>query len=208
MDVCAGLTPLAVSALALLEERPMHPYEMLHLLRERGRAEVLTIKAGSLYHTMSRLAELGLAQVQATERDGNRPERTVYGLTEKGRRAYVSWVRAHLDAPTSPQEYSVALAEAHNLDAAELAAILVGRRGELTARADSLRARIASARDRGIPEAFYLEHERRLALLDCDIAWTAEALSRLAANDIIWSYQDPRAGQHRAGSHENRTKTA
>jgi len=194
----SGMTPLAVSALALLEERAMHPYEMLQLFRERGHGEILTIKAGSLYHTMTRLADLGLAEVHSTERDGNRPERTVYALTPAGRRAYVSWVRARLDAPSTPQEFDVALSEAHNLDAAEVAAILAGRRAELVKRADSLRAGIANARERGVAEAYYLEHDRRLTLLDADIAWTERALARLAADDIVWSQNDPRAGR-RAG---------
>ena len=90
------LTPLAVTALALLEERPMHPYEMLQLLRLRGKDAVLTIKPGSFYHTVARLAELGLADVHSTGRDGNRPERTLYALTERGHEAIVRWVR---DAP-------------------------------------------------------------------------------------------------------------
>jgi DNA-binding PadR family transcriptional regulator len=188
-----GMTPLAVSALALLEERPMHPYEMLQLLRERGKDEILTIKAGSLYHTMSRLAEHGLAQVHATERDGNRPERTVYGLTDAGRRAYVAWVRKHLDAPTTPQEFAVALAEAHNLDRGEVAATLKRRVSELTMRAEALRHGLVAAHERGIPDAFILEHDRRLALLDCDLAWTDSALRRLESGDLVWSYEDPRA---------------
>jgi DNA-binding PadR family transcriptional regulator len=197
-----GMTPLAVSALALLEEHPMHPYEMLQLLRERGKADICTIKAGSLYHTMSRLAELGLAEVQGTERDGNRPERTVYGLTEAGRRAYVAWVRSRLAAPATPQEFAVALAEAHNLDPTEVVKILTNRRAQLAERAEGYRTAIDSARERGIPEAYYLEPERRLALLDCDIAWTDDILRRLSTGDIVWSMQDPRAGRRTKESPE------
>ena len=168
----------------------MHPYEMLQLLRVRGRAEICTIKGGSLYHTMSRLAELGLAKVHGTERDGNRPERTVYRLTETGRRCYVAWVRSRLRAPATPQEYAVALAEAHNLEANEVAAILRDRRDELATTAESLRSSLDSARQRGVPEAYFLEHSRRLALLDCDLAWTESVLHRLSTSDIAWPHDD------------------
>jgi DNA-binding PadR family transcriptional regulator len=190
----AELTPLAVSALALLEERPMHAYEMLQLLRDRGKDAILTIKGGSLYHTMSRLADLGFAQVRSTERDGNRPERTVYELTAAGRQKYVTWVRARLQAPATPQEFAVALAEAHNLEAREVEAILLVRRAELSEHADTLRAALKSAQGRCVADAYMLEADRRLALLDCDIAWTDGVLRRLSTSDMVWSSTDPRAG--------------
>jgi DNA-binding PadR family transcriptional regulator len=189
-DQFSGMTPLAVSALALLEERPMHPYEMLQLLRMRGKAEMFAIKGGSLYHTMSRLADLGLAEVHGTERDGNRPERTVYRLTETGRHCYVAWVRSRLRAPTTPQEYAVALAEAHNLGAGEVTAILRDRRDQLTTAVQTLRSGLDSARQRCVPEAYFLEHSRRLALLECDLAWTASVLHRLSTSDLAWPHDD------------------
>ena len=190
VDRFSGMTPLAVSALALLEERPMHPYEMLQLLRVRGKAEMFTIKGGSLYHTMSRLADLGLAQVHGTERDGNRPERTIYRLTETGRRCYVAWVRSRLRTPGTPQEYAVALAEAHNLAASEVATILRDRHDELATAAESLRSKLQSARARCVPEAYFLEHTRRLALLECDLVWTESVLHRLSTSDIAWPHDD------------------
>jgi DNA-binding PadR family transcriptional regulator len=195
MDDVFRMTPLAVSALALLEERAMHPYEMLQLLRERHKATIFTIKAGSLYHTMARLAELGLAEVQGTERAGNRPERTLYALAPAGRQAYVAWVREHLDRPTTPQEFAVALAEAHNLHTDEVVAILSGRHAELSMQAKALRSELGQVRERGVPEAYYLVFVRMLALLDADVAWTAETLRRLDAGDIHWSYQDRPAGE-------------
>ncbi|MES1169908.1 MAG: PadR family transcriptional regulator, partial [Leifsonia sp.] len=192
MGELVGMTPLAVSALALLEERPMHPYEMLQLLRVRAKAEMITVKAGSLYHTMSRLVDHGLAEIHGTERDGNRPERTVYRLTDAGRRCYVAWVRSRLLEPATPQEYAVALGEAHNLAVDEVATILRSRRDELAALADELRTGLADARARNVPDAYVLEHLRRLALLDCDIAWTDDTVRRLSTRDISWTREADR----------------
>ena len=42
------------------------------------------MKAGSLYHTVERLQRNGLIEVVDTQRDGRRPERTVYGMTQAG----------------------------------------------------------------------------------------------------------------------------
>ena len=78
------LTPLGIAVLELLHERPMHPYEMATLMRERYVHLRVNVKAGSLYHTVERLFRDGLIEVVDTQRDGRRPERTVYGMTQTG----------------------------------------------------------------------------------------------------------------------------
>lgn len=180
------LTPLAVTALALLEERPMHPYEMLQLLRLRGKDAVLTIKPGSFYHTVARLAELGLADVHSTGRDGNRPERTLYALTELGHEAIVRWVRTHLAAPATPQEFAIALAEAHNLDFHEAVEILQARLDRLRAEEARLRGVLDGAHAKGVPFAYHLEVDRRADMTRADAAWTASTLEHLAADAAAW----------------------
>lgn len=80
----AKLTPLGIAVLELLHERPMHPYEMAQLMRERYVNTRVNVKAGSLYHTVERLHRDGLIEVVDTQRDGRRPERTVYGMTQSG----------------------------------------------------------------------------------------------------------------------------
>ncbi|QEO15282.1 PadR family transcriptional regulator [Agromyces intestinalis] len=188
------LTPLAVTALALLEEGPMHPYEMLQLLNLRGKAALLQIKPPSLYHSMNRLVEVGFVTVHGTEREGNRPERTVYALTAAGRAAYIAWVRVRLDDPASPQEFAVALAECHNLGPDEVAAVLGRRCDRIVADLAELDDQLAAARARALPEAFLLESDRRRAMLAADLAWTSDLLRRLDADEVVWSLDDPRAG--------------
>jgi DNA-binding PadR family transcriptional regulator len=80
----AKLTPLGIAVLELLHEKPMHPYEMTQLMRERYVNMRVNVKAGSLYHTVERLHRDGLIEVVDTQRDGRRPERTVYGMTQTG----------------------------------------------------------------------------------------------------------------------------
>ncbi|HEY3467932.1 MAG TPA: helix-turn-helix transcriptional regulator [Amycolatopsis sp.] len=80
----AKLTPLGIAVLELLHEKPMHPYEMAQLMRERYVSTRVNVKAGSLYHTVERLHRDGLIEVVDTQRDGRRPERTVYGMTQNG----------------------------------------------------------------------------------------------------------------------------
>ncbi|MEV7091461.1 helix-turn-helix transcriptional regulator [Amycolatopsis sp. NPDC051045] len=80
----AKLTPLGIAVLELLHEKPMHPYEMTQLMRERYVNMRVNVKAGSLYHTVERLNRDGLIEIVDTQRDGRRPERTVYGMTQTG----------------------------------------------------------------------------------------------------------------------------
>lgn len=80
----AKLTPLGIAVLELLHEKPMHPYEMAQLMRERYVDTRVNVKAGSLYHTVERLHRGGFVQIVDTRRDGRRPERTVYGMTQAG----------------------------------------------------------------------------------------------------------------------------
>ncbi|MBN9196812.1 MAG: helix-turn-helix transcriptional regulator, partial [Microbacterium sp.] len=70
--------------LALLREGDMHPYEMIRLMRQRSNDRMLTITNGTLYHTVGRLERAGLLDEVRIDRDGNRPERTTYTLTDLG----------------------------------------------------------------------------------------------------------------------------
>ena len=74
----------ALTLLSLLRERPMHPYEMQRLIRQRRKDEFLDLKRGSLYHAIGGIQREGLIVPTEISRQGKRPERTVYRLTETG----------------------------------------------------------------------------------------------------------------------------
>src|ERR1700754_1878659 len=79
------LNPLAITALVLLRERPMHPYEMSRLIQERRYDLILNLKRGSLYQAVERLGRDRLIEAVEPSGEARRPERTVYQLTERGR---------------------------------------------------------------------------------------------------------------------------
>jgi len=72
--------------LVLLAEAPMHPYEMQRIMQWRGKDQVVRVQRGSLYPAVERLVKAGLVEPSEVEREGRRPERTVYRLTEEGQR--------------------------------------------------------------------------------------------------------------------------
>lgn len=115
------LTPLALTALAFVGERPMHPYEMYQLARQRKDDRLVKLRPGTLYHAIGRLVTDGFVRALPAEREGNRPERTRYEITEAGRavlRADIASLlgRFTLEYPVFP----FALSEAHNLPSEEV----------------------------------------------------------------------------------------
>lgn len=186
----ARLTPLAVMVLALLREGDMHPYEMMRLLRTRRDERLVRIQNGTFYHAVSRLERDGLIAEVGTDRDGNRPERTTYRLTEAGDAAIVGWVRAELARIDRPTEFRVALAEAHNLGRDEVVALLDRRRDSLAAAADEHRAGLAAARARRVPDQFLVEIDRESVLLDAELAWQDALRARLTERSLPWGFDE------------------
>src|SRR2546430_17666397 len=94
-------TPLALAVMNLLMERPMHPYEMKSTMKERGHDQVIRLKGGSIYDAVERLEAGGFIKSQETSREGRRPERTGYAITEVGRDEVTGWLAELLPQPGS-----------------------------------------------------------------------------------------------------------
>src|SRR5437763_3152608 len=90
---------LALAVLGTVVQRPMHPYEMASMLRERGKDKDLPIKWGSFYTVVRNLEKHGLIEATETARLGARPERTVYAITDDGRAELIDWVRELISTP-------------------------------------------------------------------------------------------------------------
>ena len=88
----ARANPLALAVLACLTERPMHPYEMAATMRTRGQDASIRLNYGSLYGVVETLLKRGLIEEQEVVREGRRPERTVYRITDDGRAEVDDWM--------------------------------------------------------------------------------------------------------------------
>ncbi|MET0297232.1 MAG: PadR family transcriptional regulator [Microbacterium sp.] len=185
-DAVDRLTPLGLMVLALLAEGDMHPYEMIRLLRVRRDDRMVSITNGTMYHTVGRLERAGLLAEVGVDRDGNRPERTTYSVTDAGTRAVVEWVRRELPRIDRPAEFRVALAEAHNLERDEAVALLRDRLAELTRQQAALADGHRGALHRHVPEQYLLEVDREVALLAAELAWLHGLLTRLEDPAFVW----------------------
>jgi DNA-binding PadR family transcriptional regulator len=190
-DVVDRLTPLGVVVLALLSEGDMHPYEMIRLMRVRRDDRLVPITNGTMYHTVGRLERAGLISEVGVDREGNRPERTTYAVTDAGRAAVTEWVRRELPRVDHPAEFRIALAEAHNLGLYEVVALLRVHREALSSARCTMTTGLSAAVAKGVPTQYLLEIEREETLLSADLEWLDRLILRLEREEFPWGAHEP-----------------
>ncbi|HEV7713834.1 MAG TPA: PadR family transcriptional regulator, partial [Asanoa sp.] len=75
---------LGLAVLSYLSVGPKHPYELSKTLREHHDDRSIRFNHGSLYMVIQQLAKAGFVAEHETTREGQRPERTVYAITDAG----------------------------------------------------------------------------------------------------------------------------
>ncbi|MDQ3965242.1 MAG: PadR family transcriptional regulator [Actinomycetota bacterium] len=168
---------LALAVLALLYERPMHPYEMASVMRERGKHESIKLNYGSLYTVVEALQREGLILPRETVREGRRPERTIYALTEAGRAEFLSWLRELLREPVKEYtQFAAGLSFIPALPPAETATLLKERESLLEEEVERMRSEMKAlmegreGRPR-VPRLFLIEAEHELVLREAELRW-------------------------------------
>jgi DNA-binding PadR family transcriptional regulator len=165
--------PLALAVMALLYERPMHPYEMVSLMRERGKHESVRLKYSSLYSVVGALEREGLIVPRETVREGRRPERTVYEITGAGREEFLTWLRELLREPVKEYtQFAAGLSFLPGLPPEEAVALLKERVLRLEEETEEMRSRIDSAMEQfNLPRLFLVESEHELMLREAELGW-------------------------------------
>ena len=172
--------PLALAVMALLYERPMHPYEMVSVMRERGKHESVRLRYSSLYSVVDALGREGLITARETVREGRRPERTIYGLTEAGRVEFLSWLRELLREPVKEYtQFAAGLTFLPALPPDEALRLLEERVLRLESEAEAMRARLDAVMDKGLARLFLVETEHELVLREAELAWVRELVREI-----------------------------
>jgi len=178
---------IALATLTMLYEQPMHPYRMQQLIKERGKDEVINVtQRASLYQTINRLEREGLIAAQSVSRDENRPERTVYELTDAGRQTMVDWMHQILSTP-SPEfpEFPAALS---------VLAVLTPKdaRQQLERRVAALEPELKRldgilAQTSFLPRLFLLEMELLRVNCATELKWVRSVVEDLRSGKLTWS---------------------
>lgn len=173
-------TPLALAVLTTLIEGPMHPYEIAQLLKHRGKDQSIKIRFGSLYTVVQSLENRGLVEAEGTTRAGRRPERTVYRITDTGRREITDVMRGLLSEPVKEYpQFESALSLLGALSADDVAEQLGRRLNALEQELDGMRTMLTEARAQGFPRIFVLETEYALAMKEAEAAWVGAFTAEL-----------------------------
>jgi DNA-binding PadR family transcriptional regulator len=183
----AALSPISLAALGLLAERPMHPYEMYQLLLERAEDRLLKVRPGTLYHAVDRLERDGLARALRTEREGNRPERTTFDITESGRRTLSRSIGEMLTTPADEYpEFPIAISEAHNLTRAQVIAALRSRMQALADEQQAITGRLQAIGGDRIPRLYWLDVDYSRAMRAAEISWLETVVAELDSGALPW----------------------
>jgi DNA-binding PadR family transcriptional regulator len=163
---------LALSLLTLLMmERPMYPYEMAAVLRERGKDQSRKINWGSLYTVVQNLEKHGFIEAVEVAREGRQPERTTYQITDAGRTELKDWLRELLSEPEREYtRFEAALAESAVLPPDELIDLLQQRLDALEAGNAEHQAGLDALTNQ-IPRLFLIESEYYLAQRRAEAEW-------------------------------------
>jgi DNA-binding PadR family transcriptional regulator len=175
---------LELAILGLLQEAPMHGYELRKELATKLGAIRAAISYGTLYPTLKRLHAAGwIGEAGETSSDDeqippltSRRGRIVYKITAEGKERF-----AELLAQTGPETYDDAGFGVHfaffsRTDRATRLRILEGRRRRIEERREGLRDVLARATDR--LDAYTLELQRHgLDACEREVRWLEELIT-------------------------------
>jgi DNA-binding PadR family transcriptional regulator len=189
--------PLALAVLACLYERPMHPYEIATTLRTRNKDESIKLNYGSLYSVVDALHRGGLIETQETTREGRRPERTVYRVTDDGIHELLDWLGELLSTPAKEYaQFEAGLSFLPVVSPTEAAALLRARVTRLDMELTGRRS-VHSRLDEHIPRLFSVEYEYKTMLLDAELTWLRTLVDDIESGALGGS--DIWAGFHSEG---------
>ena len=191
--------PLALAVLALLFERPMHPYEMASTLKHRHKHESIKLRYGTLYTVIELLISRNLIAARETSREGKRPERTVYALTPAGCDELSDWMRELLGTPVKEfPQFEAALCLLPVMPPDEAVRLLRERALRLTGTVAGIEAVLAQLAGADVaamvgpedmlpaalagekfPPIFTVETEYRLALVKAQLAFVLDLVRRI-----------------------------
>ncbi|GAA3456065.1 PadR family transcriptional regulator [Dactylosporangium matsuzakiense] len=178
---------LALAVLSYLSRQPMHPYELAKTLRSHGDARSIKFNHGSLYMVVQQLAKAGFVAEQEVNRDGARPERTVYQITDAGRAELRDWLRELVGQPQHEYPAFVsALSLISALSPNEVVPLLRARLVGIAEQRAAAQSEIDAAEAQGLPALFLIEEVYRVGLLDAEAAFVADLIGKITDPEKGW----------------------
>ncbi len=177
-------------------ERPMHPYELASTMRDRHHDEFVRLNFGSLYHTVDMLERNGWIVPSEREKEGNRPERTIYRLSDSGRAVLLQVVGDIVAEPRREYlHFSAGLMFMHNLRPEAAVELLEQRSQALLHTITKLSRILDELLATGHQRLWLIELEHKVELLEAERRWVQKIAKEIEDGKLEW-----RAGM--AAGHE------
>ncbi len=166
----------------LIRYGPQHGYSLKHIIEERI-SDFAKIKLPSIYYHLDRLKEMGYVS-ESLDRDGNRPEKTVYSITEIGRKHFDVLYKMQMEDSYSPElPLDGVLYFSGPADSAGLLKTLQCRRQELIYKIEALNLHEESAMlnmgdDGAVSAKMIFEHHR--CHIEAEINWLTHTIEGLS----------------------------
>ncbi|UBU09423.1 PadR family transcriptional regulator [Nonomuraea gerenzanensis] len=177
---------VGLTVLALLSVRASHPYE-LHRLVVDTHKDYVTGLPRSLYHAVERLAGEELIVPVETSRQGRRPERTVYEITDEGRRELATRLRALLENPGAERPaFTAAVSLIGVLPVPDALRALRTRAATIEGRLAAMSGHLKAMRDSGLPDVLMVEVDYERAIGEAELAWLRALIARLESGELDW----------------------
>lgn len=178
---------VGLTVLAMLSVRAAHPYELHRFIIDTHK-DYVTGLPRSLYHAVERLAKDDLIVPAKTDREGRRPERTVFEITDEGRQELATRLRRMLEEPDSDRRSMVAaISLVGVLPVREAQRALRTRTAAIEGLISGIDAHRRAMTDNGLPELLMLELECEQALYAAELDWVRSVLDRLDSGRLDWS---------------------
>ena len=162
--------------LSLLAEQPRHGYDLDRVIEQRGYRQWTSLAFSSVYYLLKRLSERGLLEPD----EGSQGRRTVFRVTEAGRRELRQAAGERVLAPAPPSAGVLPALNAYSrLDDPALAAVLARRAEALLGRLDELRALRAQVDEEHALAIFDYEILRQ----EADLAWSRSLLKKAGSDE-------------------------
>ena len=121
----------------LIRYGPQHGYRLKQIIEERI-SDFAKIKLPTIYYHLERLKEKGYV-TESVDRDGNRPEKTIYCITESGREYFYGLFQMQTEESYSPEfPLDGVLYFSEEADSTELLLALQSRLQELVQKIEAL----------------------------------------------------------------------
>ena len=186
-EVAPDISPLALSILELLDERAMHPYELAATMRERHHDMFIRLNFGTLYHTVETLERTGMILPVERAKEGRRPEKTIYELTEPGRQLLIKVVGEILAQPMREYvNFAAGLMFMHHLEAARAAELLRERVVALDALTAKLTRIMTELLESGVTRLALIELEHKIAMLEAERKWVHKLEGEITNGKLEW----------------------